>query len=50
MEPLLNSAKPEVKDNAYAALARMVLFNELCTPNAEQVTAAICANAPFRGD
>lgn len=50
LESLLVSTKLEIKDNAYSALARMVIFNELCTPNAEQVTLAICQNAPFLGD
>lgn len=26
------------------------MSNEECTPNAEQVTVAICDNAPFVGD
>jgi len=50
IEPLLTSTKSETKDNAYAALARMIISNEECTPNAEQVTLAICSNSPFKGD
>ena len=50
IEPLLGSVKAETKDNAYAALSRMIMSNEECTPNAEAVTMAICDNAPFKGD
>lgn len=50
IEPMLASGKAETKDNAYAALARMIMSNEECTPNAEQVTVAICNNSPFYGD
>lgn len=50
LEPLLTSTKLEVKDNAMAAMARMVISNEQQTPNAEAVTALICENVPFTGD
>jgi len=47
---LLTHAKPEVKDNAIASLARMILSNEENTPSAEQVTTLICSNSPMKGD
>lgn len=50
LEPLLTSTKPDVKDNAFAAMARMVINNEAALPNAESVTSLICDNSPFLGD
>lgn len=50
LEPLIISTKPEVKDNALAALARMVISNEEQTPNSEQVISLVCSFAPFVGD
>merc|ERR1712096_74252 len=50
LEPLTSSKKKEVKDNAIAALARMVFSNEMNVPNCEQVTEFIINNSPFTGD
>jgi len=50
LEPLLQSDKVETRDNALAAMIRLIITNENNVPNSSNVIQFLCQNVPFKGD